>query len=160
MTIHISARLTWHADGWNGHVCEDPASNTYCVGPYSYPGEMIAEKRDLQAESRPENRGLPISKAKLIPPCIYSAKGEKGIGSHFRLFDQRCRRARPATLRVPQGPEQSRGTSSVERAQAWVPACRQAGPPACARRHGSSERTGLKNWRRPISRIGSGYATV
>ncbi len=65
--------------------------------------------------------------------------------------------------------------------QAWVPACRQAGPPACARRHRIFEtgpstvrqahrpepsrgtrsgRVGLKNGRRPLSRIGSRYATV
>ena len=43
MTIHMSARLAWHLNGWNGHVCEDPAENTYCVGSHSYPGEMIAE---------------------------------------------------------------------------------------------------------------------
>ena len=37
-------------DGWNGRVCRDPASNTYCVGSASHPGEMIAEKRDVEWE--------------------------------------------------------------------------------------------------------------
>ena len=50
MTVHMSARLAWHIDGWNGHVCKDPAANTYCVGLFSYPGEMIAEKRALKVE--------------------------------------------------------------------------------------------------------------
>jgi len=43
MTVHISARIAWHDSGWNGHICRDPKANTYCVGQYSFPGEMIAE---------------------------------------------------------------------------------------------------------------------
>jgi hypothetical protein len=35
MTQHLTARLAWHDDGWNGHVCRNPAANTYCVGHYS-----------------------------------------------------------------------------------------------------------------------------
>ncbi len=50
MVMHISARVAWHMDGWNGHICQDPASNTYCVGSASYPGEWIAEHRDLAWE--------------------------------------------------------------------------------------------------------------
>lgn len=71
MTVHLSARLAWHMDGWNGHICQNPVANTYCVGSYSYPGEMIAERRDLHMEMQPENRGCAISKATVTPPCIY-----------------------------------------------------------------------------------------
>ena len=68
---HMSARLAWHMDGWNGHVCKSPAANTYCVGPFSYPGEMIAENRDLKMELA--NAGTCCSEIKEhIPPCIYS----------------------------------------------------------------------------------------
>jgi exodeoxyribonuclease V alpha subunit len=80
MTIHMSARLAWHMDGWNGHVCKNPAGNTYCVGRFSYPGEMIAEKRDLKFELA--NVGTCCSKLKdHIPSCIYSinAFGKKQI---------------------------------------------------------------------------------
>ena len=24
MSVHISLRLAWHDDGWNGHVCKKP----------------------------------------------------------------------------------------------------------------------------------------
>ena len=24
MTVHMSARLAWHIDGWNGHICNNP----------------------------------------------------------------------------------------------------------------------------------------
>ena len=35
MTVHISARLAWHQDGWNGRICDDPAANveTSRIGP-------------------------------------------------------------------------------------------------------------------------------
>ena len=44
MATHISARVAWHANGWNGRICREPAANTYCVGTQSYPGQLIAEK--------------------------------------------------------------------------------------------------------------------
>jgi len=71
MTTHITARLAWHADGWNGHICKDPAANTYCVGQQSYPGDMIGEQRDLAYEQKA--CGQACSKlGKDVPPCMYS----------------------------------------------------------------------------------------
>lgn len=82
MTVHISARLAWHQDGWNGHICKDPASNVYCVGRHSYPGELIAEKRNLAHEQ--ENAGQCCSKLGELPPCMYSlnAFGSKELTAH------------------------------------------------------------------------------
>lgn len=70
MTTHISARVAWHMDGWNGHICKNPAANTYCVGQHSYPGTLIAEKRNLEWEQ--ENAGRHCSQLDGIPPCSYS----------------------------------------------------------------------------------------
>lgn len=70
MTIHISARVAWHNDGWNGHICRDPVANTYCVGAHSYPGTYIAEKRSLEWEA--SVKGKPCSELEQIPPCCYS----------------------------------------------------------------------------------------
>ena len=50
MAIHMSIRLAWHSDGWNGHICKKPCENVYCVGQHSYPGTLIAETRDLDFE--------------------------------------------------------------------------------------------------------------
>lgn len=52
MTTHITLRLAWHNDGWNGRICEEPAENSYCVGCSSYPGEVIRERRDLDWEKK------------------------------------------------------------------------------------------------------------
>ena len=50
MATHMSIRLAWHNDGWNGHICKKPCENTYCIGPHSYPGGLISEERDLEYE--------------------------------------------------------------------------------------------------------------
>ncbi len=70
MTNHVSARVAWHMDGWNGHICRNPAANTYCVGPHSYPGTKIAEERILEWEQA--HSGRCCSELDNIPPCIYS----------------------------------------------------------------------------------------
>lgn len=72
MTTHISARVAWHDSGWNGHICRNPAANTYCVGQYSFPGDTIAKHRDLNWEESNGVKGCAIHKLKDIPPCIMS----------------------------------------------------------------------------------------
>jgi len=71
MPVHVTARLAWHNDGWDGRICRDPARNTYCVGCSSFPGQMIAERRDLAKEK--VVAGQSIASSDFIPPCIYSA---------------------------------------------------------------------------------------
>lgn len=72
MTTHLTARLAWHIDGWNGRVCEKPDCNTYCVGSHSFPGDVIARERNVARELK--NRGVPVSQlsGEDLPPCIYS----------------------------------------------------------------------------------------
>lgn len=73
MAKHLSLRLAWHNNGWNGHVCANPKKNTYCIGQQSYPGSHIAENRDLNWESQNEIAGCSCSKIKdKIAPCSNS----------------------------------------------------------------------------------------
>jgi exodeoxyribonuclease V alpha subunit len=68
---HLTARLAWHNDGWDGSVCRAPERNTYCVGCKSFPGDVIARERDLKREQALAGR----AGSKLggyIPPCNYS----------------------------------------------------------------------------------------
>lgn len=44
MAVHMSVRLAWHSDGWNGHICKKPCENVYCVGQHSYPGRYFLWK--------------------------------------------------------------------------------------------------------------------
>lgn len=84
MTQHISARLAWHQDGWNGRICRFPQLNGYCVGSHSYPGELIRELRNLDWECQPEVAGHACPRtgtAEKLPACMYSinAFGSKPI---------------------------------------------------------------------------------
>jgi exodeoxyribonuclease V alpha subunit len=72
MTVHLTARLAWHDDGWNGRICERPECNTYCVGSHSFPGDVVARERNLAAEQA--NAGRPVAElaGADLPPCVYS----------------------------------------------------------------------------------------
>lgn len=52
MAKHMSIRLAWHANGWNGHICDNPCGNVYCIGAHSYPGNVIQETRDIEYEKK------------------------------------------------------------------------------------------------------------
>jgi len=82
MTTHLSARMAWHMDGWNGHICQNPANNRYCIGPQSYPGDKIRDNRNLQWEESVS--GKCCSEIEGIPPCIYSinAFGSKPLTAY------------------------------------------------------------------------------
>jgi exodeoxyribonuclease V alpha subunit len=68
---HVTARLAWHNDGWNGAICKAPEENTYCVGWKSFPGDVIARERDLAIEKC--HAGCPGNALEgYIPPCSYS----------------------------------------------------------------------------------------
>ena len=86
MATHITLRLAWHNDGWNGHICKDPKSNTYCIGQNSYPGDMIKGKRDLEWETKEEVAGKPCSKLDNSPACALSinAFGKE----HLKAFNE------------------------------------------------------------------------
>jgi len=71
--MHITLRIAWHNDGWNGHICNAPDKNTYCIGRHSYPGDMINSNRELEWEMREDVRGRPCSLISSgIPACGYS----------------------------------------------------------------------------------------
>ena len=72
---HFTARLAWHDNGWNGHVCSAPAANTYCIGDQSLLSARIRTRRNLEFENRPDVRGKAPSLHLLgdyLPPCFWS----------------------------------------------------------------------------------------
>jgi exodeoxyribonuclease V alpha subunit len=72
MTVHLTARVAWHDGGWDGHVCERPELNSYCVGCQSYPGDVIARERQLETEKANAGKHLSALKSSELPPCVYS----------------------------------------------------------------------------------------
>ena len=72
MTTHLTARVAWHDDGWNGRICAKPEQNTYCVGLRSYPGDVIHRERDLERETECAGKAVCKFDSDDLPPCIYS----------------------------------------------------------------------------------------
>jgi ATP-dependent exoDNAse (exonuclease V) alpha subunit len=70
MAKHLSLRLAWHNGGWNGHICQCPKKNIYCIGQFSYPSTHIANNRDLDFETK--NAGYSCSKYEDIVACSNS----------------------------------------------------------------------------------------
>ncbi len=68
--MHITIRLAWHNNGWNGHICAEPEKNTYCIGRSSYPGDLIKDTRDIEWEKREDVKGKPCGSLTTgLPAC-------------------------------------------------------------------------------------------
>ena len=101
MAKHISLRLAWHNNGWSGHICDDPASNTYCIGKHSYPGDLISHSRDLEWEK--ENAGKNCCSLKGTPACCFSinAFGTEQIMGHSEPPDWFNGEAKGVDISIP-----------------------------------------------------------
>ena len=66
MPTHLSARLTWHQDGWNGRICSRPLLNAACMVH-----EHVREGRKdkTEEENRGESIGAVRAKTGYLPPC-------------------------------------------------------------------------------------------
>ncbi len=51
MATHISVRMAWHDNKWNGHICKDPQNNFYCTGTHSLLSARIARDKDMEVEN-------------------------------------------------------------------------------------------------------------
>lgn len=72
MRMHLSARVAWHTNGWNGTVCENALGNTWCSGSYSYPGRTIREARRTHDWCAANPGKSCANNQAAIPPCCYS----------------------------------------------------------------------------------------
>ena len=63
MTTHLSTRLVWHDRAWDGHVCDHPSKNAYCIVQ-----QHIRDGRDDDQEDKAA--GVPLAELKdWQPPC-------------------------------------------------------------------------------------------
>jgi hypothetical protein len=74
VTTHLSTRLVWHDRAWDGHVCDYPSKNAYCIVQ-----EHIRDAREDNKENKAA--GVPLAELKTWqPPCsrdpiAFSARG-------------------------------------------------------------------------------------
>jgi exodeoxyribonuclease V alpha subunit len=63
MTTHLSTRLVWHDRAWDGHICDHPSQNAYCIVH-----QHIRDGRDDEREEKAA--GLPLADLDgWQPPC-------------------------------------------------------------------------------------------
>ena len=79
MVKHMSLRLAWHNDGWNGHICKNPCENVYCTGQHSYPGELVAQQKDLDFENAHAGESCAFHPCKIACGLSVNAFGKETI---------------------------------------------------------------------------------
>lgn len=70
---HVTLRVAWHDNKWNGSICKDPENNTYCNGFNSLLSERIRRRKDENMEHENANKGKMLNEIDYLPPCFWSA---------------------------------------------------------------------------------------
>lgn len=68
---HITVRMAWHDNNWNGNICLDPEKNEYCIGEYSLLSRRIRHRRQLDKEI-PDACADMKKLGGYVPPCYWS----------------------------------------------------------------------------------------
>lgn len=103
--MHITIRVAWHNNGWNGHICDEPEKNTYCIGRHSYPGDYIKGARDLEWEMKPDVKGKACGSLTTgIPACGFSinAFGAEKTKAKINPPAWFNKETKPAILDIPE----------------------------------------------------------
>ena len=70
--MHLTIRMAWHDNGWDGKICQDPKQNAYCVGNNSLLSNRLRKNRDLDLEIK--NAGKKLDQlGDYLPPCYWSS---------------------------------------------------------------------------------------
>src|SRR5258706_11526327 len=76
---HVTFRVAWHDNKWNGTVCNNPLKNRYCSGFNSMLSERLRKRKTKHIEEEKLNQGKPVGD--YVPPCFWSINifGNKDI---------------------------------------------------------------------------------
>jgi exodeoxyribonuclease V alpha subunit len=82
---HVTLRVAWHDNKWNGRICDDPANNIYCNGFHSLLSERIRKRKDENMELELLNKGKLLSEIDYLPPCFWSTNlfGDQNVKVKF-----------------------------------------------------------------------------
>jgi exodeoxyribonuclease V alpha subunit len=70
--LHLTVRMAWHDNNWNGRICQNPEANTYCVGTHSLLSDRIATNRDTALEQEYNDRLVQDLPENYEVPCYWS----------------------------------------------------------------------------------------
>lgn len=84
---HITVRMAWHDNAWDGNICLNPSANSYCNASHSLLSDRIARDKNTELESEREGQSLDVLVPDYIPPCYwsssaFSAKTKKAFHAH------------------------------------------------------------------------------
>jgi exodeoxyribonuclease V alpha subunit len=91
MTKHLTIRMAWHDNNWNGKVCLNPEGNTYCIGAHSLLSGRIEKNKNVKLEQPLKGQYIQGNFApEAVPPCYWSinAFGDKAFDvKHGHAFN-------------------------------------------------------------------------
>ncbi|MBZ5529573.1 MAG: ATP-dependent RecD-like DNA helicase [Acidobacteriia bacterium] len=71
MVKHITVRMAWHDDNWNGRVCKKPHENIYCNGIHSLLSARIQREKKPDLEKKKAGKKIDDFEG-YTPPCYWS----------------------------------------------------------------------------------------
>lgn len=81
MSRHMTARLAWHDNGWDGSICQHPTRNVYCVGGRSLLSDRLRRDRDVSLEESMRGQPFDAKLPEYAPPCYW---GINAFGAQSR----------------------------------------------------------------------------
>ncbi|MBP6236519.1 MAG: AAA family ATPase [Saprospiraceae bacterium] len=77
---HVTFRVAWHDNKWDGSICKDPLKNRFCSGFHSLLSERLRKRKEKNLEQEIAFKGQPITE-EYVPPCFWSVNlfGKKSL---------------------------------------------------------------------------------
>lgn len=69
---HVTLRVAWHDNKWNGTVCNDPDQNYYCSSFNSLLSDRIRREKRKNIDKERKYAGKLVSEIEYVPPCFWS----------------------------------------------------------------------------------------
>lgn len=83
MSKHLTVRMAWHDNKWNGRICSDPEGNNYCEGAYSLLSDRIARRKNVEVETANEGEELDVQSPEYTPPCYWSSNAFSPVANQI-----------------------------------------------------------------------------
>jgi hypothetical protein len=78
---HLTQRVAWHDNGWNGTICSKPSGNPYCIAL-----EEIYKRRQDALEDALSGSSWQTLDQEQLPPCIGESGGFMNATEWTRVF--------------------------------------------------------------------------
>src|SRR3954453_8442412 len=79
VSAHVSVRLYWHDNGWDGAICRDPAGNVWCEAH-----EHVRDAKPTAGEVAAKGRA--VDDAGVAPGCEMSIQAFARRGNQIRVW--------------------------------------------------------------------------